>query len=136
MTGKNRGLAHCKCSINVTHDQSNFLQNIFHNFSSYNCYLFIKKLFDKKKNKVNFIIIPKTNEEYNLVRLGCIRFIDSYQFLYSSLDSSIKAIFDNSHETLKVFEEKIVDNDEILNIVNEIKTLNKEVKYENDSIET
>ena len=34
---------------------------------------------------------------------------------------------------MNVFEEEI-DNDEILNIVNEIKTFNKEDKYKNDSI--
>ena len=31
-----------------------------------------------------FDIIPKTNEEYKSVTYGCIRFIDSYQFLSSS----------------------------------------------------
>ena len=41
---------------------------------------FLKKLVDKKKNKVDFDIIPKTNEEYISVTYGCIRFIDSYRF--------------------------------------------------------
>ena len=35
---------------------------------------------------------------------------------------------------MKGFEEEIVDNDEILNIVKEIKLLVKEDKYKNDSI--
>ena len=34
---------------------------------------------------------------------------------------------------MKDFEEEIVDNDEILNIVNELTMLNTEVKYKNDS---
>ena len=41
---------------------------------------------------------------------------------------------DNSHKSLKDFEDEIVDNDEILNFVNEIKMLITEDKYKNDSI--
>ena len=96
--------------------------------------MFSKRLVDKKKEKVDFEIIPKTNEEYISVTYGCIRFIDSYRFLSSALDSLVKTLVDNSYKTLKDFEEEIVDNDEILNIVNKIKMLIKEDKYENDSI--
>ena len=64
----------------------------------------------------------------------CIRFIDSYRFLSSSLDSLVKTLVDNSHETLKKFKEGIVDNDEISNIVNEIKILITEDKNKIDSI--
>ena len=55
---------------------------------------------------------------------GYIRFIDSYRFLSSRLDSLVKTLVDNNHKTLKDLQE-IVDNDEILNIVNEIKILIK-----------
>ena len=51
---------------------------------------------------------------------GCIRFIDSYRFLSSGLDSLVKTLVDNSNKTLKNLKEEIVDNDEILNIINEI----------------
>ena len=47
---------------------------------------FCKKLVDKRKDKVDFDIIPKTNEEYISVTYGCIRFIDSYRFLAIGLD--------------------------------------------------
>ena len=75
----------------------------------------------KRNDKVNIDIIPKTNEEYISVTYGSIRFIDSYRFLSSSLDSFVKTLVDKSHKTMKDFEEEIVDNDEILNVVNEMK---------------
>ena len=82
--------------------------------------MFFKKLVDKRNDRVKFEIIPKTNEEYISVTYGCIRFIDSYRFLSIGLDSLVKTLNDNSHKTLKDFEEEIVDNNETLNIVNKI----------------
>ena len=120
LTGKYRGPAHNTCNINVSQQQSNFIPFIFHNFSNYDCHMFFKKLVDKKDDKVKFDIIPKTNEEYISVTYGCIRFIDSYRFLSSGLDSLVKSIVDNSNKKLKNLKKEIVDNDEILNIVNKI----------------
>ena len=74
----------------------------------------------KKNEKVKFDIIPKTNEEYISISSVCIRFIDSYRFQSSSLDSIVKTLVDNSNKTLNDLTEEIVDNDEILNIVDEI----------------
>ena len=100
--------------------QINFIPLMFHNFSNYVCHMFFKKLVDKKKDKVYLDIIPKTNEEYISVTYGCIRFIDSYRFLSSSLDSLVETLVEYSHKTLKNLKEEIVDNDEKLNIVNKI----------------
>ena len=120
LTGKYRGPAHNTCNINVTQKQTNFIPFIFHNFSNYDCHMFFKKLVDKKKDKVDFEIIPKTNEEYISITYGCIRFIDSYRFLSSGLDSLVKTLVDNSNKTLKNLKEEIVNNGEILNIINNI----------------
>ena len=88
-----------------------------------NVIFFFRILVDKKNDNIIFKIIPKTDEEYISVRSGCFRFIDSYRFLSSSVDSLVKTLVENSQKTLKYFEEEIVDNDEILKIVNEIKLL-------------
>ena len=128
LTGKYRGPAHNTCNINVTQKQSNFIPFIFHNFSNYDCHMFFKTLVDKKKDKVDFDIIPKTNEEYISVTYGCIRFIDSYRFLSSCLDSLVKSLVDNTNKTLKNLKEEIIDNDKILNIVNKITEDNKTIK--------
>ena len=68
-------------------------------------------------DNVDFDITPKTNEEYISVTYGCIRFIDSYRFLSSGLDSLNKTLVDNSNKTLKNLKKEIDDNDEILKIV-------------------
>ena len=101
LTGSYRGPAHNICNINVTQKQSNFIPFIFHNFSNYDCHMFFKKLVDKKNDKVKFDIIPKTNEEYISVTYGCIRFIDSYRFLSSGLDSLVKNLDEDDFKILK-----------------------------------
>ena len=101
LTGKYRGPAHSKCNIDVTQKQSNFIPFIFHNFSNYDCHMFSKKLVDRKKDKVDFDIIPKTNEEYISVTYGCIRFLDSYRFLSSGLDSLVKNLDEDDFKILK-----------------------------------
>ena len=62
--------------------------------------MFFKKV-DKKKDKIDFDIIPKTNEEYISVTYGCIRFIDSYRFLSSSLDSLVNNLDEDDFKILK-----------------------------------
>ena len=101
LTGKYRGPAHSKRNINVTQKQSNFIPFLFHNFSNYDCHMFFKKLVDKKKDKVDFDIIPKTNEEYISVTYGCIRFIDSYRFLSCGLDSLVENLDEDDFKILK-----------------------------------
>ena len=80
LTGKYRGPAHNTCNINVKQKKSNFIPFAFHNLSNYDRHMFFKKV------EVKFKIIPITNEEYIAVKNGCIRFIDRYRFLSSSLD--------------------------------------------------
>ena len=92
LTGRYRGPAQSKCNINVTQDKSNFIPFIFHIFSNYACHMFFEKLVDGKNNEVNFDFIPRTNEEYISVTYGCIRFIDNYRFLSSSLGLLVKTI--------------------------------------------
>ena len=63
--------------------------------------MFFKRLIDLKKDRVKFKVIPKTNEEYIIVKYGCIRFIDSYRFLSESLDKLVKNLDDDDFKILK-----------------------------------
>ena len=90
LTGNNRGAAHNTCNINVKQKDSNFIPFAFHSFSNYDCHMFFKNLVDLKQYKVEFKIIPESNEEDISVKYGCIRFIDSYRFLSERLDKLVK----------------------------------------------
>ena len=109
LTGRYRGAAHERCNIKVKHKQSNFIPFMFHNFSNYDCHLFFKTLIDKKSDNVPLHVIPKTNEEYISLSYGCIRFIDSYRFLSSSLDGLVKTV-----DELTILRREFPDNWELL----------------------
>ena len=103
--------------MNATQKQSEFVPFVFLNFSNYDCHHFFKKLVDKKRDNVKIDNIPETNEDYICVTCGCIRFIDSYRFLFSSLDSLVKILLDNKHKALKNLKKEFVAEVNILNIV-------------------
>ena len=112
LTGKYRRPAHSKGNVNVTQKQSKFIPLLFHTFSIYDCHMFFKKLVDKKNDKVNFDIIPKTNEEYISVTYGCIRFLDSYKFLSDGLDKLVKNL---DEDDFKILIKEFPDNWRFLN---------------------
>ena len=87
--------------------QSNFTPFIFHNFSNYDCHLFFKTLIDKDPDNVSLQGIPKTNEKYISLSYGCIRFIDSFRFLQSSLDALVKTL---NEDELTILKEEFPDN--------------------------
>ena len=112
LTGKYKCPAHNVCNINVKQKDSNFIPFAFHNFSNYDCHMFFKRLIDLKKDKVKFKIIPNTNEEYILVKYGCIRFIDSYRFLSESLDKLVKNL---DLDDFKILKKEFLDKWQYLN---------------------
>ena len=123
LTGKYRGPAHNECNLQVKQKDSNFITIGLHNFSNYDCHMIFKTLVDRKKDNVKFEIIPKTDEKYISVKYGCIKFIDTYRFLSSSLDKLVKTLADNSHKTLKNLKKEIVGDDKILDIINELENM-------------
>ena len=58
------------------------------------------------------MIYLKRNEEYISVTYGCIRFIDSYRFLSSSLDKLVKNL---DEDDFKILKKEFPDNWNILN---------------------
>ena len=90
LTGKFRGLAHNNRNLNTRKALTSFVPILFHNFSEYDCHLIFEKIIDmatEKNIKINENdIIAKLSENYISVKIGCLKFLDSYRFLDASLD--------------------------------------------------
>ena len=98
LTGKYRGAAHNKCNLNCKKRSSSFVPIFFHNFSGYDCHLIFEELLTSAYNlKLPINIIPKSMENYVSVQVGCLRFLDSYRFLSSSLQKLITSLNDFLH---------------------------------------
>ena len=96
LTGKFRGAAHSQC--NLQYQLPKFVPVIFHNLSGYDSHLFIKQL---GKSKGNINCIPNKEEKYiifsktilldgvedNYKNRIEVRYIDSFKFMASSIDS-------------------------------------------------
>ena len=80
---------------------------------------FFKRLVVKKNDKEKSKFISETDEKYISKSSACIRLIDSYQLLSSSLDKLVKTLVDISHKTLKDLKQESVDNDETFSFVEE-----------------
>ena len=98
LTGKFRGAAHKNCNLQTKQDKSNFVPVLFHNFSGYDCHLIFEQLIntaiEKGFQKHHIKIIPKSIENFICLQIGCLRFLDSYRFLPSSLDNLAKSLSD------------------------------------------
>jgi len=108
LTGKFRGPAHSKC--NLEFQLSHFVPIFFHNFSAYDCHLFVKSLATiQGKTEV----IASTSEKYTCLskrifidekRSVQFRFLDSYKFLSESLEKLAKYLpKENFHLLSSVF---------------------------------
>ena len=90
LTGRSRGLAHNSCNLSTRKAHTSFVPILFHNFSGYDCHLIFEKLVNmatKKNININENdIIAKSPENYKSVKIGCLKFLDSYRFLDASLD--------------------------------------------------
>ena len=86
ITGKYRGSAHTDCNINVKLNRK--IPAVFHNLKSYDSHVIMQELgnFNLKIN-----VIQNGLEKYMSISINSkLRFINSFQFLSSSLDSLVK----------------------------------------------
>ena len=114
LTGKYRGPAHNNCNLNLK-EKVNFIPTFFHNLAGFDGHLFIRELAESDgiieclaKNKEDYISFTKKvkvdenvvkdddktgNLKYNPVYFN-LRFLDSFKFMSSSLDSLSKNLSD------------------------------------------
>ena len=90
LTGGFRGLAHNNCNLNTRKAHTSFVPILFQKFSGYDCHLIFEKLVNmatEKNIKINENdIIAKSSESYISVKIGFLKFLDSYRFLDASSD--------------------------------------------------
>ena len=96
VTGKFRGAAHWSCNINLQLTKK--VPVIFHNLRGYDSHLIFNEL-DKFDVKIN--VIPNGLEKYMAFFLNKnLMFIDSIQFINSSLDKLAKNLSDEDFKYL------------------------------------
>ena len=88
LTGKLRGAAHWSCNINLQLTKK--APVIFHNLIRYDSHLIFCEL---NKFNVKSSVIPNELEQY-LVFFESLVFIDSMQFMNSSLNKLVKNLSD------------------------------------------
>ena len=96
-TGKYRGPA-CK-TYNLRYKQQKFFPVIFHNGSGYDFNLLYRDLFKQNNDKRKVDNIPLAAGKSEIFSTGCIKFLDSYNFLAMPLDQMAK-IYHFKTETL------------------------------------
>ena len=86
VTGKFRGVAHSECSIN--YEYTGRIPVIIHNTRGYDTHLIMQAI-DKIQGK-QLKCIPNNMEKYISFSLGCMDFIDSFQFMSSLLEKLVE----------------------------------------------
>lgn len=94
-TGEFIGAAHLKCNINYFSNR--YLPVVFHNLRGYDGHLIIKKARDLF-NDEKISVIPNTYEKYMSFKIGNLKFIDSFQFMSSSLEKLVENLIDNKSD--------------------------------------
>ena len=103
ITGKYRGSAHRDCNINLKLNHK--ISLVFRNLKNYDSHLMMQEL-GKFNLKIN--VIPNGLEKYMSFTINNkLSFIDSFQFLSSSLDSLVKNF---SKDDFKYFSQEFDNN--------------------------
>ena len=98
LTGKFRGAACEKC--NLDYNYKNYkLPIIFHNLKGYDSH-FIMQYVGQHQDCKNISIIPTTMEKYMSFTINDCRFLDSAQFMNSSLESLVEALNKSNNENM------------------------------------
>ena len=114
LTGNYRGAAHQEC--NLKYKEPNFIPVVFHNLSGYDAHLFIKQLgvtsgdinciANTEEKYISFtkkILVDTITDEDDKERKVYLnnRFIDSFKFMSSGLESLVKNLTNNGTDSSK-----------------------------------
>ena len=97
ITGKYRGAAHKDCNVKLRIPKK--LPIIFHNLEGYDGHIICREL--NNFDSINIQVIPNSTEKYmSFIINKNIIFLDSMQFVKSSLDSLAKNLGDDDYKHL------------------------------------
>ena len=97
ITGKYRGSAHRYCNINLK--WNHIFPVILHNLQNYDSHLNVQEL--GKFNLTINVILNGLEKQMNFITNNKLSFIDSFQFLSSSLESLVKNFSKDDSKYLK-----------------------------------
>jgi hypothetical protein len=95
LTGKYRGAAHCKCNINYFCNR--YLPIVFHNLRGYDGHQIIQEAYNLFPNE-DISVIPNSYEKFMSFKFGPLKFIDSFQFMASSLESLVENLYNSGDD--------------------------------------
>ncbi len=105
ITGEYRGCAHKKCNLQYRYTYK--FPCVFHNLKGYDSHHIISSLGEMVDNKSKIGCIPSNKEKYLTFNWDNIQFIDSIQFMASSLEELAGNIkYEDKTHTRRYFEEK------------------------------
>ncbi|KAK3731226.1 hypothetical protein QZH41_004694 [Actinostola sp. cb2023] len=108
LTGLYRGPAHNECNINYKFTEK--IPVVLHNLRGYDSHLIMQGLGKLKSEKIS--CIPNNTEKYISFSVGNLVFIDSLQFLNSSLERLVDNLSKEGTDQFKVLK-KYVDSDKL-----------------------
>lgn len=106
ITGLYRGASHNDCNMN--YNFKNFkIPVFFHNLKNYDGHIIIKALNDK--GFTNIKVLAQNFEKYITFSFSHLKFLDSFSFLTSSLDTLVKNLAEEGQDKFKYVFEGITD---------------------------
>src|SRR5215471_3049922 len=103
ITGKFRGSAHRDCNLKLQIQAwKTPIPVIFHNFRGYDSHLVCESI-GRSANALHIQVIAETFERYKSMKVGQFKYIDSMQFMNSSLAKLTKNLGDNHPITSQHF---------------------------------
>lgn len=95
LTGAYRGPAHNQCNLN--YHQLMILPVIMHNLRSYDSHLVVHG-FKKFGDKIQ--VVPTSTEKFMSIKVDGLNFIDSLQFMNTSLDKLVKYLVNEQNDSV------------------------------------
>lgn len=92
--GNFRGWAHQNCNLN--YKNSYFLPLIIHNLSGYDSHIILKNITPQTAKRIS--IIPINMEKHSTFSVDNVKFIDSYQFLGTSLSNLVDNLNNSKYD--------------------------------------